>query len=158
MLRWKHLLVVAALITLVSPLAVYADKDDITGSSLVFRHDAVIPPSEGGGTPGFDPDDNFAFIYEVSGPFYGMLVTGKMKKELPYQGTGNAVVYVYVPDENGVYEGGVAATFSGSFTWVTAKGEITGTFEGIEYATGYPIPYPIPTDIFIESGGGHRCS
>ena len=57
MLRWKHLLVSAAVIALLSPLAVYADKTDITGSSLVFQHDAVTPPPQGG-VPGLDPDDN----------------------------------------------------------------------------------------------------
>jgi hypothetical protein len=129
-------------VTLLCPSAVYADKADITEGSFAFLHAPVNPEAPDGFC--VDPLGNPALLFNVSADFDGVLVT--KNEELPFQGTGDAVVCAYAAPVDGVI-----AVFSGSFTWPTAQGEITGTFEGIEYPT--EVFGEFWTVIFIEFKG-----
>ena len=147
MLRWTQFILVAGIILLVSPAAV-AGEVRISGGGFQFLHAPVNPQAEIG-TPGgptgyclFPPGLQFSV---QSDTFFGSLAT--KQGALEFSGSGEASGCAYLEP---IF--GVAATFSGSFTWSTAAGDLKGTFELLDFVTDNPAVFDAV--IFIKFKGG----
>ncbi len=135
MLRSNRVLLVA-FISVLAPLSASADKVDIAGSAFVFLHAPVDPPM---------PPDAPCFNITSDILSWGTLVT--KKASIPFMFIGDATGCVFFPPIDGV-----AAEFEGSFTWLTAEGELRGTFVLQDFPTGMDGVFAVV--IFIKFDGG----
>ena len=139
MLRSNRVLLVA-FISVLAPLSASADKVDIAGSDFVFLHAPVDPTGDG-----FCVDPPGLLFNVTSDIFSGTLVT--KKASIPFVGIGDATGCVFFPPIDGV-----AAEFEGSFTWLTAEGELRGTFVLQDFPTVDLGVFAVV--IFIKFDGG----
>ena len=140
MLRWGKV-IFAVLFLALLPLAAYADKVEILDGDFAFLH-APVNPADPDGVCMWPPGLLFNVI---SDSFFGALVTEESITE--FEGIGEASGCAFLEP---VF--GVAAVFTGSFTWQTADGELRGNFALLDFPTEYEGVFA--AIIFVTFDGG----
>jgi hypothetical protein len=140
MLRWKSIGFITLFLLLV-PLTAYPDKVENIYGVFKIVHIPVNPQEP----DGFSDDPPGLLFNVTSESFDGELVIKRNQTQF----TGTAVATgcaLLVPVD------GVAAHFTGSFTWQTANGALRGTFELLDYPTEFEGVFAAV--IFIKFDGG----
>lgn len=143
---WKKVFAAACLTLLASPI-VQAETLAITGGNFVFAHTPVDPNAPEGFCL-FPPGARFSV---VSDSFDGSIESGD--DVLPFVGTGNASGCAYLQPFFGV-----AASFTGSFSWEVGGEEVNGTFLLLDFPTETFGVFEALIFIDFEDGGGAIAS
>jgi len=146
MLRLKKFILVAGIAFLVSPAAL-AEDIKIVGGEFQFLHAPVDPTAPDDVC--YDPEGmpSGGLFSVTSDSFTGVLETDS--RDLNFQGLGDASGCAYsIPID------GVAAAFSGKFTWQTKGGLLNGSFELLDIPTDYTGVFVAVISIKFHGGTG----
>lgn len=157
MLRWKSLLVVAALAVSL-PVAARADNFSLIGGEFTFTHAPVnpeLPDDIQFEPPGliFDVTSNrfdgqlLGAGLRLSSPKKGLSLPTLQLLHLPFSGSSAATGCVYLYPSSTLL-----AEFTGAFVWQTAEGELHGSFYMQNHYLG--LDHILGASVFITFEGG----
>ncbi len=130
----------AALLTMLLPATASAETVEITGGGFVFTHAPAVPSGICLNPPGL-------YIRVKSQSFYGDFSTENATVFFAGDGKAAGIAYLQPVD-------GVAAEFTGSFTWQTPGGELRGTFDLVNYPTANPLEFEVVVWFTFTGGAG----
>jgi hypothetical protein len=150
MLRWEKV-ILATLFALLLPVTVHAKNLKLTGGAFQFEHAPVAPPPDAPPPEDLCFDDGgvpFGFLYSVTSDNFTGVLEQKNGPNLPFAGAGDATGCVFfAPLENGA-----VAEFFGSFTWHLVGGDLSGTFQLLDFPG--PVEGVFQAVVFITIDGG----